>query len=153
MPCTARIRITNPKTPTRKVAVLTICGGNSLELSEGRRTICTSMSPRNSTKMFLYQEKFTIFRVLTLAHLLETLSRSRSALFVSGCDVMVMCMMFMCVVCTYTHTYTYTQTHTCTKTKTHMHVQKHIQKHTHIHVHNVNRTPSHVTFSHVRPHS
>ena len=29
MPCSARIRITNSKTPTRKVAVSTICGGNS----------------------------------------------------------------------------------------------------------------------------
>ena len=46
-----------------------------------QRTICTSESLRASTKMCLYQEKFTIFRVLTLALLLETLSRSRLVFF------------------------------------------------------------------------
>ena len=86
-----------------------------------QRTICMTHSGqgsvmmlnnerfRASTKLCPCQEKFTIFRVLTPALSLETLSRSRSVLFVSG--LVMSCVLFVHKHIIHFHIHTYTDTH------------------------------------------
>ena len=97
-----------------------------------QRTICMTHSGqgsvmmlnnerfRASTKLCPCQEKFTIFRVLTPALSLETLTRSRSVMFVSG-------LVMSCVLFVHKHII-HIRIHT------HMHKQIHIHTQTHIHV-------------------